>query len=187
MDTHALSEPAQVTAIEVLAANGVDLMVASGGGYTPTPVISHAILAHNRGRDAGLADGIVITPSHNPPEDGGIKYNPPHGGPADTGVTKWIEDRANELLAAGNRDVRRIPYERALKAATTHEHDYVTPYVDDLANGHRHGGDPDSRDSGWASTPWAARRWPYWAPDRRAIRAVDSTWSTTPSTRPSPS
>jgi phosphoglucomutase len=134
MDTHALSEPAQVTTIEVLAANGVDAMVASGGGYTPTPVISHAILAHNRGRDAGLADGIVITPSHNPPEDGGIKYNPPHGGPADTGVTKWIEDRANQLLAVGNRDVRRIPYERALKAATTHEHDYITPYVADLAS-----------------------------------------------------
>jgi phosphoglucomutase len=133
VDTHALSEPAQVTAIEVLAANGVDVMKAGDGGYTPTPVISHAILVHNRGRTTTLADGIVITPSHNPPEDGGIKYNPPHGGPADTGVTKWIEDRANQLLTAGNRDVRRIPYERALKAATTHEHDYVTPYVDDLA------------------------------------------------------
>jgi phosphoglucomutase len=133
MDTHALSEPAQVTAIEVLAANGVDVMKAGAGGYTPTPVISHAILVYNRGRSTTLADGIVITPSHNPPEDGGIKYNPPHGGPADTGVTKWIEDRANQLLAAGNRDVRRIPYKQALKAATTHEYDYITPYVDDLA------------------------------------------------------
>ncbi len=133
VDTHALSEPAQVTAIEVLAANGVDVMKAGDGGYTPTPVISHAILVQNRGRSTALADGIVITPSHNPPEDGGIKYNPPHGGPADTWVTKWIEDRANQLLTAGNRDVRRIPYEQALKAATTHEHDYITPYVDDLA------------------------------------------------------
>jgi phosphoglucomutase len=132
MDTHALSEPTQVTAIEVLAANGVDVMVAQNAGYTPTPVISHAILAHNRGRASGLADGIVITPSHNPPEDGGIKYNPPHGGPADTRVTKWIEARANELLESNAKGVQRLPYEKAIEASTTHEYDYVTPYVADL-------------------------------------------------------
>jgi phosphoglucomutase len=123
-----------VTAIEVLAANGVDVMIAQNRGYTPTPVISHAILVYNRGRASGPADGIVITPSHNPPEDGGIKYNPPHGGPADTQVTKWVETRANELLAAGIGGVSRIPYERALKAGTMHEYDYITPYVADLQN-----------------------------------------------------
>jgi phosphoglucomutase len=132
MDTHALSEPTQVTAIEVLAANGVDVMIA--WGYTPTPVISHAVLAYNRGRTSGFADGIVITPSHNPPEDGGIKYNPPHGGPADTRVTKWVEQRANELLAGGARGAQRLPYEKAIKAGTTHEYDYVTAYVTDLQN-----------------------------------------------------
>jgi phosphoglucomutase len=134
MDTHGLSEPTHVTAIEVLAANGVDVMIAENRGYTPTPVISHAILVYNRGRASGPADGIVITPSHNPPEDGGIKYNPPHGGPADTQVTKWVETRANELLAAGIGGVSRIPYERALKAGTMHEYDYITPYVADLQN-----------------------------------------------------
>jgi phosphoglucomutase len=134
MDTHGLSEPTHVTAIEVLAANGVDVMIAENRGYTPTPVISHAILVYNRGRASGPADGIVITPSHNPPEDGGIKYNPPHGGPADTQVTKWVETRANELLAAGIGGVSRIPYERALKAGTIHEYDYITPYVADLQN-----------------------------------------------------
>ena len=132
MDTHALSKPAFATALEVLAANGVTVMIDREDGYTPTPVISHAILTYNRGRTAGLADGIVITPSHNPPEDGGIKYNPPQGGPADTQVTKWIEDRANTLLAAGLRDVRRMPFERACAAATTHRHDYITAYVGDL-------------------------------------------------------
>lgn len=132
MDTHALSEPAFVSALEVLAANNVQVMIDRDRGYTPTPVIAHAILTHNRGRKTGLADGIVITPSHNPPEDGGIKYNPPHGGPADTNVTKWIEDQANELLAQNLNGVTRIPYERALHASTTHRHDYVGSYVGDL-------------------------------------------------------
>jgi phosphoglucomutase len=133
-DTHALSEPAQRTALEVLAANGVETMIQRDSGFTPTPAVSHAILCFNRGRDKGLADGIVVTPSHNPPEDGGFKYNPPNGGPADTDVTKWVQDRANELLRAGNRDVRRMPYESAAKAATTHLHDFVIPYVSDLAS-----------------------------------------------------
>jgi phosphoglucomutase len=131
-DTHGLSEPAQRTAIEVLAANGVEVSVAEDDAATPTPVISHAILVHNRGRTERLADGIVITPSHNPPEDGGIKYNPPNGGPADTAVTGWIERRANALLAAGNAGVKRLPYARAIAAATTLRRDYVQPYVDDL-------------------------------------------------------
>jgi phosphoglucomutase len=133
-DTHALSAPAQRTALEVLAANGVDVLVAAGDAATPTPVISHAILTHNRGRATKQADGIVITPSHNPPEDGGIKYNPPNGGPADTNVTGWIERRANELLAARNVGVKRIAYAAALRAATTRERDYVGPYVADLAS-----------------------------------------------------
>ncbi len=132
MDTHALSEPAFVSAVEVLAANGVDVMVDRAGGYTPTPVISHAILTHNRGRTSGVADGIVITPSHNPPEDGGFKYNPPAGGPADTQVTKWIEERANTLLADDLRGIARVPYERARRASTTHAHDYVGTFVGDL-------------------------------------------------------
>ncbi len=134
MDTHALSEPALYTAIEVFAANGVETMIQQGIGYTPTPVISHAILTYNLGRTTGLADGVVITPSHNPPGDGGYKYNPPSGGPADTQTTRWIQDRANQILAEGLKDVKRIPFERALKAATTHEYDYVKPYVDDLKN-----------------------------------------------------
>ena len=134
IDTHALSEPAAASAIEVLAANGVELMLAAGDEYTPTPAISHAILVYNKGRTAGLADGIVITPSHNPPEDGGFKYNPPNGGPADTDVTKWIENRANELIKAGLQGVKRVPYSQALRAATTHRHDYLTHYVADLAS-----------------------------------------------------
>jgi phosphoglucomutase len=133
MDTHALSEPALASVLEVLAANGVEIMVDQAGGYTPTPVISHAILSYNRGRNSGFADGIVITPSHNPPEDGGIKYNPPHGGPADTQVTKWIEDRANALLAADLEGVKRVPYDQARRAGTTHRHDYLAAYIDDLA------------------------------------------------------
>ena len=132
MDTHALSEPAFVSALEVLAANGVEVMVDRDGGYTPTPVISHAILKYNRGRQSGLADGIVITPSHNPPEDGGFKYNPPHGGPADTRITRWIEDQANTLLANGLTGVARIPYSRARTAPTLHRHDYIGSFVDDL-------------------------------------------------------
>jgi phosphoglucomutase len=134
MDTHALSEPAFASALEVLAANGVEVMIDGDGGYTPTPVVSHAILRYNRGRQSGLADGIVITPSHNPPEDGGFKYNPPSGGPADTEVTGWIEQTANALLAGGLPAIRRMPYERARRAASTHLHDYVTPYVDDLGS-----------------------------------------------------
>ena len=132
MDTHGLSEPALYTAIEVFAANGVETMIQKGIGYTPTPVISHAILTYNRGRSSGLADGVVITPSHNPPGDGGFKYNPTSGGPADTGTTKAIQDRANEILVNGLKDVKRIPIEKALKAPTTHELDYVQPYVEDL-------------------------------------------------------
>ncbi len=131
-DTHALSEPAERTALEVLAANGVEVVVSEGGAPVPTPVISHAILGHNRGRTAALADGIVVTPSHNPPEDGGIKYNPPDGGPADTAVTAAIERRANELLASRNRDVRRIPFERARRAANVTARDFVLPYVKEL-------------------------------------------------------
>lgn len=134
VDTHALSESARVTALEVFAANEVMTVLQSGGGYTPTPVISHAILTYNRGRTSGLADGVVITPSHNPPEDGGFKYNPPSGGPADTGTTKKIQTRANEILASGLKDVRRMPLASALRAATTHQHDFVRPYVEDLAN-----------------------------------------------------
>ena len=129
MDTHALSEPAFRSALEVLAGNGVTAMVDRAGGYTPTPAVSHAILAYNRGRKEGLADGIVITPSHNPPEDGGLKYNPPHGGPADTVATREIEDRANGILVSGPAEVRRVPFERALAAGTTHRHDYVGRYV----------------------------------------------------------
>lgn len=131
-DTHALSQPALETALEVLAANGVEVMIDRDGGYTPTPVISHAILTFNKHRQSGLADGIVITPSHNPPEDGGIKYNPPQGGPADTQVTKWIEERANALLTANLTQVKRLPIAQARKASTVHKHDYVGAYVGDL-------------------------------------------------------
>jgi phosphoglucomutase len=131
-DTHALSAPAQRTALEVLAANGVETLIQRDDGYTPTPVISHGILRYNQGRREGLADGIVITPSHNPPADGGFKYNPTNGGPADTDITRWVQDRANALLRAGNREVRRTPSEAALKAPTTHAVDFVSSYVDDL-------------------------------------------------------
>ena len=133
-DTHALSEPAFTTALEVLAANGVETMIDSMDGYTPTPAVSHAILTFNAGRTTGLADGIVITPSHNPPEDGGFKYNPPSGGPADTAVTRWIEDRANDLLSSDLRTVARMAYDQARRAATTHPHDYVATYVADLGS-----------------------------------------------------
>jgi len=133
-DTHALSEPAFATALEVLAANKIDTMVDADLAYTPTPALSHAILTYNRGRKINLADGIVITPSHNPPEDGGFKYNPPSGGPADTTATKWIEDRANEIIAAGLTTIKKVPYSRALTSSTTHRHDYITAYVNDLAH-----------------------------------------------------
>jgi phosphoglucomutase len=152
MDTHALSEPALATAIEVFAANGQDIMVDATSGYTPTPVISHAILNYNRDRTHGLADGVVITPSHNPPQDGGFKYNPPAGGPADTATTKAMQARANQILEDGLHEVRRISLARAMKAETTHLYDFITPYVTDLrhvidipaiaASGLRIGADP---------------------------------------------
>ncbi len=132
-DTHALSAAAQRSALEVLAGNGVTTMIARDDGVTPTPVVSRSILVHNRGRTGQRADGILITPSHNPPEDGGFKYNPPNGGPADTDVTRWVQDRANALLADGNREVKRIPLAAALASDTTHRHDFIAPYVDDLA------------------------------------------------------
>ena len=134
IDTHALSTPAAASALEVFAGNGVETMIAANDEYTPTPAVSHAIICYNRGRTSGLADGVVITPSHNPPESGGFKYNPPNGGPADTDVTKWIEAKANELLAAKLAGVKRISYEQALKASTTHRHDYLNTYVADLKN-----------------------------------------------------
>ena len=133
-DTHGVSTPAQRTAVEVLAANGIETIIQRDDGVTPTPVVSRAILVHNRGRTSGLSDGIVVTPSHNPPEDGGFKYNPPSGGPADTDATGWIQNRANELLRAGNAGVKRRPFAAAVKAATTHQEDLVLPYVKDLEN-----------------------------------------------------
>jgi phosphoglucomutase len=132
IDTHALSVPAFTTALEVLSANGVQVMVSKDDEYTPTPAVSHAILTYNRGRRKGSADGIVITPSHNPPQDGGLKYNPPHGGPAEPEVTGWIERRANQFLDEGLREVKRIPFEKAIRASTTHRHDYLNAYVGDL-------------------------------------------------------
>lgn len=134
IDTHALSEPAQISAVEVFAANGVNLMLAKGGEYTPTPAISHAILTYNRQRTSGLADGVVITPSHNPPDNGGFKYNPTNGGPADSDITNWMQARANELLENKLRDVKRMDYHQALKTATTHHHDFLNFYVQDLIN-----------------------------------------------------
>jgi phosphoglucomutase len=134
MDTHALSVPALASALEVLAANGVEVMMAKGDEYTPTPAVSHAILTYNRGRKTGLADGIVITPSHNPPHDGGFKYNPPNGGPAELGTTDWIGAKANAFLEAGLQGVKRIPSDKALSASTTHRHDYLNTYVADLGN-----------------------------------------------------
>jgi phosphoglucomutase len=134
MDSHALSEPAHGSALEVFAANGVTVMIHEGLRYTPTPVISHAILSHNLGKTSGLADGVIITPSHNPPDNGGLKYNPPNGGPADTDTTKIVQDRANEILQNGNKEVRRVSLEKAMSADTTHDLDFVGPYVEDLAN-----------------------------------------------------
>jgi phosphoglucomutase len=134
MDTHALSMPAFASSLEVLAANGVEVMIAEGDEYTPTPVISHAILTYNRERKTGLADGIVITPSHNPPDDGGFKYNPPNGGPAETDVTNWIQATANQLLESALQGIKRIPFQQALRASTTHRHDFLSSYVSDLAN-----------------------------------------------------
>ena len=134
IDTHALSVPAFESALEVLAANGIETLVSKGGEYTPTPAVSHAILVYNRGRETGLADGIVVTPSHNPPDNGGFKYNPPNGGPADTDVTGWIEARANALLEGSLKEVRRIPFDRARRSATTGEHDFMSAYVGDLGS-----------------------------------------------------
>ena len=134
MDTHALSTPAFASSLEVLAANGVEVMIAEDDEYTPTPAISHAILTYNRGRKTGLADGIVITPSHNPPDDGGFKYNPPNGGPAETGITNWIEKTANQFLENALQGTKRIPFEQALRTSTTHRHDFLSSYVSDLAN-----------------------------------------------------
>ena len=134
IDTHALAEPALASAVEVFAANGVDVMVDQHGGYTPTPVVSHAIISYNKGRSEGLADGVVITPSHNPPEDGGYKYNPPHGGPADTDVTAKVEKQANRYLEAGLKGVAQMDFNRARKSPSVHAHDYITPYVADLAS-----------------------------------------------------
>ena len=162
-DTHALSAPAQRTALEVLAANNVETIIQQDDGVTPTPVISRAILAYNRGRKVHPADGIVITPSHNPPQDGGFKYNTPDGGPADTEVTKWVQDRANDLLRAGNGVVKRVPFSTAMKAGTTHQQDFVLPYVQDLRNVI----DMDAvRDAGLplAVDPLGGASQPYWAP-----------------------
>jgi len=162
-DTHALSEPAQRTALEVLAANGVETIIQRDGGVTPTPVISRAILVYNRGRKAHLADGIVITPSHNPPEDGGFKYNPPNGGPADVDVTAWVQHRANELLRQRTSGVKRVPFTSAIKAATTHQEDLVLPYVEDL----EHIVDMDAiraADFTMAVDPLGGAATPYWKP-----------------------
>ena len=162
-DTHALSGPAQRTALEVLAANGVETIIQRDDGVTPTPVISRAILVYNRGRAQHLADGIVVTPSHNPPQDGGFKYNPTNGGPADTEVTRWVENRANELLRGGNAGVRRMPFETAMKAASTHQEDFVLPYVQDL----RHIVDMDAiRAAGitLGVDPLGGAARPYWEP-----------------------
>jgi phosphoglucomutase len=165
-DTHALSAPAQRTALEVLAANNAQAVIQQGDGVTPTPSISRAILVYNRERKTGLADGIVITPSHNPPEDGGFKYNPPNGGPADTDVTRWVQDRANELLRGGNAVVKRLPYASATKAPNVHEQDFIIPYVEDLKNVI----DMDSiRNSGikLGVDPLGGAALPYWEPINR--------------------
>ncbi|HVM75079.1 MAG TPA: phosphoglucomutase (alpha-D-glucose-1,6-bisphosphate-dependent) [Candidatus Saccharimonadales bacterium] len=162
-DTHAISAPAQRTALEVLAANNVETVIQSDDGVTPTPVISREILVHNRGRKDQFADGIVITPSHNPPRDGGFKYNPPNGGPADTDITGWIEKRANDLLRIGNREVKRVSYDSALKANTTHQKDFVRPYVEDLRNVLRMDAIRDAHLK-LAVDPLGGAARPYWEP-----------------------
>jgi phosphoglucomutase len=172
-DTHALSGPAQRTAFEVLAANGVETIIQRDDGVTPTPVISRAILVYNRGRTTHLADGIVVTPSHNPPEDGGFKYNPTNGGPADTDVTQWVEERANELLRGGNAGVKRMPFAAAMQAASTHQEDFIVPYVNDL----RHVVDMDAiRAAGLTLgvDPLGGAAAPYWEPIN-AVYDVDIT------------
>jgi phosphoglucomutase len=184
IDTHALAEPALVSAMEVFAANNVDIMIDESAGYTPTPVISHAILTYNRGRSEGLADGIVITPSHNPPNDGGYKYNPPHGGPADTDITAKIEKGANLYLENGLRGVASVPYERARKSQSVHPYDYVSPYVSDLGNivdmaliessGVKIGIDPLG---GAAVHFWQPDRRPLWDTGKRRQQACRSSFS----------
>jgi phosphoglucomutase len=182
-DTHALSEPARVTALEVFAANGVTVLVDSADGWTPTPAVSHAILTYNKGRTSGLADGVVVTPSHNPPTDGGFKYNPPNGGPAASDATGWIQDRANALIAGGLKDVRRTAYARALAADTTGRHDFLTGYTDDLAAvldldavrdaGVRIGADP----LGGASVGYWGRIAERWGLDLTVVNPeADPTW-----------
>ena len=185
MDTHALSEAALASAVEVLAANGVEVRIDKGLGYTPTPVVSHAILRYNAAGLADKADGIVITPSHNPPEDGGFKYNPPHGGPAEGEITKWVENRANELLEKGLAGVKRVSFALARTMANVQEHDFMTPYIDDLKNvidveaikkaGVKIGVDPLGG-SGVA----------YWDVIAKTY-GLNIEWSTMPSIRPSPS
>jgi phosphoglucomutase len=162
-DTHAISAPAQRTALEVLAANNIETVIQRNDGVTPTPVISREILVHNRGRKDRLADGILITPSHNPPCDGGFKYNPPNGGPADTDITGWIQKRANDLLRAGNREVKRVSYHSALNAGTTHQKDFVQPYVEDLRNVVRMDAIRDARLK-LAVDPLGGAARPYWEP-----------------------
>jgi len=172
-DTHAASEPAHRTALEVLAANNVETVIQRDAGVTPTPVISRAILVYNRGRKEHLADGIVVTPSHNPPEDGGFKYNPPNGGPADTDVTRWVQDRANELLGKNNAGVKRVPFPMAIKAESTHQEDFVVPYVKDLRNVI----DMDAiRAAGLklGVDPLGGAAWPYWEPIK-AMYGLDIT------------
>jgi phosphoglucomutase len=169
MDTHALSEPAFASALKVFAANGVGTMIDAAGGYTPTPVISHAILTHNKGRETGLADGVVISPSHNPPQDGGFKYNPPNGGPAEVEVIDWIGKTANEFITDRLADVRRMPLERARKAACIHAFDFVTAYVSDLD---RVVDMELVRGSG--STPWAGPQLATGSPYLRLLGASPS-------------
>ena len=182
MDTHALSVPAMASAMEVLAANRVEVMLATGDEYTPTPVVSHAILTYNQGRNTGLADGIVITPSHNPPHDGGFKYNAPNGGPAETDVTDWIEARANAFLENHLLGVKRIPFEKALHASTTHRHDFLNTYIADLV----HVIDMDAIrhvNISMGVDPLGGAGVHYWGPIAERYR-LNLTVSITPSTRP---
>src|SRR4051812_10042225 len=172
-DTHALSEPAMITALEVFAANDVTTLIDSRDGYTPTPAVSHAILSYNRGRTGGLADGVVVTPSHNPPDDGGFKYNPPNGGPADTDATKWIQDRANALIAGGLKEVRRVPAGKARASSLVSGHDFLDGYVSDL------GAVIDMAAIKWPGCGSAPTRWAGPASPTGA-RSASGTGSTSP-------
>jgi hypothetical protein len=188
MDTHALSVPARASALEVLAANGVDVMIAERDEYTPTPAVSHAILTYNRGRKTGVGDGIVITPSHNPPHDGGFKYNPPHGGPAEREITAWIETKANALLEHGLQGVKRIPFEKALRASTTHPHRLPRRLHERSRDGDRHGGHSRRRDPAGGRSARRRRRAlleadcriPRPIPPHRLGRHRSRNWSTEP-------